>query len=252
MNIYLKIKCYIHLMPAKKTQATSEKKSVEQPKVEVQVVAVQTVEQSTEKKFTKTDKSTTKSKPFFKASPKVEDENDENSMVRKAGRTLLVSSSQNSPVKESSFSSLKGLTNSHSTSNGSYFLTFDTVQNSLDSFRTLRESNPEFRVKFARYQLFFTLTGLTDSSDYSAVKSDMTSFVEKEAGANVLFFKLYRKGEKYLGCGDMTVDTKDTMDKLLNKESTIKNFTVGTLTGTFYRYNKTQTNNQTGNAVSSA
>jgi len=236
-------------MPAKKTQSTAtEKKSTEQVEVTTVETPVKTVEQSTEKKFIKTDKS----KPFNKASPKVEDENDENSMVRKAGRTLLVSSSQNSPVKDSSFSNHKGLINSHSTTNGSYFLTFDTVQNSLESFRTLRESHPEFRVKFARYQLFFTLTGLTDSSDYSVVKSDMTSFVEKEAGANVLFFKLYRKGEKYLGCGDMTVDTKDTMDKLLNKESVLKNFTVGTLTGTFYRYNKTQTNNQSSNPVSSA
>jgi hypothetical protein len=162
-------------------------------------------------------------------------------MVRKAGRTLLVSPSNGSSLNESTFSKLSGLTVTHSTKNGSYFLTFDTIQNSLDSFRSLRQDHPELRVKFARYQIFFTVTGLTDSSDYSTVKQNMTNFVEKESGANVLYFKLYRKGDNYLGCGDLTVDTKDSMDKLLNKEGSLKNYTVGELSGTFYRYNKTQT-----------
>lgn len=164
--------------------------------------------------------------------------------VRKAGRTLLVSPSNGSSVSESTFSGLTGLSVSHSTKNGSYFLTFDSVQNALDSFRKLRQDHPELRVKFARYQVFFTVTGLTDASDYSQVKQDLTSFVEKESGANVLYFKLYRKGSQYLGCGDLTVDTKDSMDKLLNKEGSLKNYTVGSLTGTFYRYNKTQNKDQ--------
>ena len=164
--------------------------------------------------------------------------------VRKAGRTLLVSPSNGSSVSESTFSGLTGLSVTHSTKNGSYFLTFESVQNALDSFRKLRQDHPELRVKFARYQVFFTVTGLTDASDYSQVKQDLTAFVEKESGANVLYFKLYRKGSQYLGCGDLTVDTKDSMDKLLNKEGSLKNYTVGSLTGTFYRYNKTQNKDQ--------
>lgn len=173
-------------------------------------------------------------------------------MVRKAGRTLLVSPSNGSSLSESTVSGLAGLSVSHSTKNGSYFLTFDSIENALGSFRKLRENHPELRVKFARYQIFFTVNGLTDSTDYSSVKKDISTFVEKESGGNVLYFKLYRKGNKYLGCGDLTVDTKDSMDKLLNKESALKNFTLGSLTGTFYRFNKTQSNNQDNQDMSEA
>jgi hypothetical protein len=119
---------------------------------------------------------------------------------------------------ETIFSKLTGLTTNHSTENGSFFLTFNTVQNALDSFNYLRQNYSEVRVKFARYQIFFTISGLNSSSDYSIVKQNITNFVEKEADANVLYFKLYRKGDKYLGCGDFTIDTKDAMDKLLKKE----------------------------------
>ena len=194
-------------------------------------------------------KTTKKETQVAKSEPVVQEATDSNQQnkkksVRKAGRTLLVSPSNGSSVSESTFSGLTGLSVSHSTKNGSYFLTFDSVQNALDSFRKLRQDHPELRVKFARYQVFFTVTGLTDASDYSQVKQDLTSFVEKESGANVLYFKLYRKGSQYLGCGDLTVDTKDSMDKLLNKEGSLKNYTVGSLTGTFYRYNKTQNKDQ--------
>ena len=163
-------------------------------------------------------------------------------IVRKTGRTLLVSPSNGSYLNEETFSNLDGLIKSHSTKNGSYFLTFDDVNNALESFRSLRQHNPELRVKFARYQIFFTISGLTDSYDYSTVKQNMCNFIEKETGTDVLYFKLYRKGDKYIGCGDLTVDTKDTMDKLLNKEGPLKNYTIGDLSGTFYRYNKTQSN----------
>ena len=168
-------------------------------------------------------------------------DNDPNKkMVRKAGRTLLVSPTNNTGKSETIFSKLTGLSTNHSTENGSFFLTFDTVQNALDSFQYLRQNHPEIRVKFARYQIFFTISGLNSSSDYSVVKQNITNFVEKEAGAIVLYFKLYRKGDKYLGCGDFTIDTKDAMDKLLKKEGSLKNYTIGELTGTFYRYNKTK------------
>jgi hypothetical protein len=173
----------------------------------------------------------------------VTDDNDSNKkMVRKAGRTLLVSSSNNMSKSETIFSKLTGLSANHSTENGSFFLTFNTVQNALDSFYYLRQNHPEIRVKFARYQIFFTISGLTNSSDYSIIKQNITNFVEKEADANVLYFKLYRKGDKYLGCGDFTIDTKDAMDKLLKKEGSLKNYTIGDLSGTFYRYNKTKQN----------
>jgi hypothetical protein len=108
------------------------------------------------------------------------DDNDSNKkMVRKAGRTLLVSPTNNTGKSETIFSKLTGLSTNHSTDNGSFFLTFDTVQNALDSFSYLRQNHPEIRVKFARYQIFFTISGLNSSSDYSVVKQNITNFVEK-------------------------------------------------------------------------
>ena len=180
------------------------------------------------------------SSEFYSENP--EDKDTKKNIVRKTGRTLLVSPSNGSYLNDETFCKLVGLNTSHSTKNGSYFLTFENVNNALESFRSLRQDHPELRVKFARYQIFFTISGLTDSYDYSTVKQNMCNFIEKETGTNVLYFKLYRKGEKYIGCGDLTVDTKDTMDKLLNKEGPLKNYTIGDLSGSFYRYNKTQSN----------
>lgn len=186
--------------------------------------------------------STETTKKENKITEKTMDNSDNKKIIRKPGRTLLVSPTNQSSKNKTILSKLTGLTTNHSTENGSFFLTFDTIQNSLDSFSYLRENHPEFRVKFARYQIFFTISGLENSSDYGVVKQNITNFVEKEAGAYILYFKLYRKGDKYLGYGDFTIDTKDAMDKLLKKDSLIKNFTIGELSGSFYRYNKTKQN----------
>ena len=53
----------------------------------------------------------------------------------------------------------------------------------------------------------------------------------------VLYYKQYMKDNKFIGCGDFTIDTKESMDKLLNKDE-FKNYTIDTLSGTYYRYNK--------------
>lgn len=220
-------------MPAKKSNSTETKST---KKVDEESNTTQETMETTE---------TIKLNNVIETTDDANDTNDNDpnkKMVRKAGRTLLVSPTNNTGKSETIFSKLTGLSTNHSTDNGSFFLTFDTVQNALDSFQYLRQNHPEIRVKFARYQIFFTISGLNSSSDYSVVKQNITNFVEKEAGAHVLYFKLYRKGDKYLGCGDFTIDTKDAMDKLLKKEGSLKNYTIGDLTGTFYRYNKTKQN----------
>jgi len=217
-------------MPAKKSNSTETKS---------------TKKVDEESNTTQETMETIKSNDVIKTTDNTNDTDDNDSnkkIVKKAGRTLLVSSLNNMSKNETIFSKLTGLTTNHSTENGSFFLTFNTVQNALDSFNYLRQNYSEVRVKFARYQIFFTISGLNSSSDYSIVKQNITNFVEKEADANVLYFKLYRKGDKYLGCGDFTIDTKDAMDKLLKKEGSLKNYTIGDLTGTFYRYNKTKQN----------
>ena len=58
-----------------------------------------------------------------------------------------------------------------------------------------------------------------------------------ENGASVLYCKLYKKDNKYIGCGDCTIDTMEGMNMLLNKDTNLKDFTVGSYSGTFFRYN---------------
>ena len=159
---------------------------------------------------------------------------------RKAGRTLLVKP-ENHPFDTSLFSSLEGLTNQHYTDkSNSHFLTFDTVENSLNAYRDFRKNHTnDVRVKFAHYRIFFTLQGLTEDHEYSNVKSEHINFIEQNTQGNVLYYKLYRKNDVYIGCGDMTLDTKDSFDKLVSNESDHKNVTLlDNLTGTHYRYNR--------------
>lgn len=177
---------------------------------------------------------------------KVEDSTDDNfndpskskKPVRKAGRTLLVKSVSGNAINSSVFEGLEGLKNKSETkSTSSYFLTFDTVLNAINAYRKLRSESSDYRVKYSYYRIFFTMNGLTESSDYNQVKKDLVEWVDKNTGASVLFCKLYRQETKYLGCGDFTIDTLDGMNTLLSKEGGFKEFTIGSLSGTFYRYN---------------
>ena len=166
----------------------------------------------------------------------------------KAGRTLLVKPT--STVADNTFSGFTGLTSTHHTDkSNSYFLTFDTPKNSLDALRNIKKSHgKDVRVKFAHYRVFFKAEGLTDTSDYNTVKTAHTTLVQS-TGANVLYYRLYRKNNTYLNCGDFTIDTKEGFDALMNSDS-LKNFTLeGNITGTHYRYRR---DNQQADAQTSA
>jgi hypothetical protein len=151
-------------------------------------------------------------------------------MIRKPGRTLVVKSEQ--PISTEGFT---GLLNNVQTNNGSQFFVFDTVDNSKSAFKMLRDAN--HKVRFAHYRLFFTMTGLDDNVNYNDLKDQHIKWIVDNSAADVLYYKQYRKGGKYLGCGDFTIDTKASMDKLLDKEG-LKNYTCDKYTGTYYRYNK--------------
>jgi hypothetical protein len=171
--------------------------------------------------------------------------------VRKAGRTLLVKSVSGSSLTPGNFDSLVGLVSKSQTkSDSSIFLTFDTVQNALSAFRKLRTDSTDYRVKFSYYRLFFTMNGLTESTDYNQVKTDMVNYVNSNAKTNVLYCKFYRKDSKFVGCGDLTVDTLEGMNALLSKEGGLKEYGFGPYSGTFYRYNK-KPQGQQQSAVSS-
>jgi hypothetical protein len=170
----------------------------------------------------------------------------------KAGRTLLVKPS-NGNFDASIFEGLAGLTSKHHTEkSNSHFLIFSTAQEALAALKTIKnKSGQSARVKFAHYRIFFKVEGLTDSSDYNTVKTAHTDMINKLATDNqggVLYYRLYRKENKFIGCGDLTVDTKDVFDKLLSAEN-LKTFTGEGFSGTHYRYKKNDTNdNQQSNA----
>jgi hypothetical protein len=151
--------------------------------------------------------------------------------VRKAGRTLVIKT-------DSSFSTnnLKGLQSNTSIGNNKVFLLFDNVTNSKNAFINLRK-NKDLSVRYAYYRVFFTMTGFNDSSDYGELKKNHSNWIESNTGANVLYYKHYKKDNKLIGCGDFTIDSKEAVDKLLSKDG-LRTYTFGELSGSFYKYNK--------------
>ena len=161
--------------------------------------------------------------------------------ARKEGKTLLVKAKEGSVIDPTWFDSLDGIIEngiSLPSKTNSYFITFTDATKSLNALKSLQKDyNDKIMIKFAHYRLFFTMDGLTDESDYNETKELHTKFVEKHTNSEVLYYKLYRN-QKYLGCGDLTIDTKEALDLLLNKDDH-KNFDLGNgKTGSFYRYTR--------------
>ena len=48
---------------------------------------------------------------------------------------------------------------------------------------------------------------------------------------------MINNNSNYLGCGDLTVDTLETMLELISKSSVLKNFTFNKYTGSFFKFN---------------
>jgi len=187
-----------------------------------------------------TKSETTKFTKTHKNEKVVEEYNEDKSKktVHKPGRTLLVKSVSGNKVNSSLFDNLEGLKSQTETkSTSSYFLTFNTVSDAVNAYKKLKNVSSDLRVKYSYYRVFFTMNGLTEASDYNQVKKDLMELVNKNAGATVLYCKLYRQETKFLGCGDFTIDTLDAMNTLLSKEGGLKDYSMGSLSGTFYRYN---------------
>lgn len=151
----------------------------------------------------------------------------------KAGRTLIVKS--DTDVSTDGFS---GLVSSAKSTNNSQFFVFDTVEHSKEAFKTLKSAN--YNVRFAYYRLFFNMNGLDETTNYNDLKEQHTQWITTNSDAQVLYYKQYKNTGKFLGCGDFTVDTKESMDKLLDKE-TLKNYSFDKYSGVNYRYNKKNT-----------
>jgi hypothetical protein len=161
--------------------------------------------------------------------------------VRKAGRTLLVQRTSEY-FNESILENLEGLKEKyHTEKSNSYFLTFESIPHALSSFRDLK-TNEKIRVKFAHYKVFFTIQGLGDITDYTNIKNTHMNLINDNFNGNVLYYKLYRKNDRFLDCGDLTLDTKESFDMLVDPENNNKDyeFTVDDVTysGVYYRYNR--------------
>jgi hypothetical protein len=214
--------------------------------------------QTKQMKSTKTEKPTKKStslgdtpvkaevKHFEETNVNVQlDDANSKKSVHKPGRTIIVKSASGSNIDGAVFNNLEGLTDKAETkTTNSFFLTFNNVDNAVNAFNKLYADSSTYRVKFSYYRIFFTMDGLTDKSDYNQVKTELTEYVSKQTASNVLYCKLYRKDNKFLGCGDLTLDTLGGMNTLLVKDGSNKEYSFGSFKGTFYRYNGKKEKNE--------
>ena len=157
---------------------------------------------------------------------------------KKPGKTILIKYFDVEDMNKHEIN-FTGLENNTETQNKSRFLVFDNVENSKEAFNELKK-NKNILVKFATYKLFFTIKELNESYEYDKIKQVITDYVTSKVDSDVLYFRLYRKNNVYLGCGELTLDTKSGMDKILDKENDIRNFTTTELniSGSFYRFKK--------------
>ena len=125
-----------------------------------------------------------------------ENQNQRKTFVRKAGRTILVKV-LNGDFKLENME-LEGMVSNHFTEkSNSYFITFDTVQHSLNALREIRKEH-NVRAKMAHYKVFFTVEGLNETSDYNTVKTQHRDLIHSISNCSVQFYKLYRREGKYL------------------------------------------------------
>lgn len=160
--------------------------------------------------------------------------------ARKAGRTLVTIIKEG--FDESVFKDLEGLVANHKTTSGAVFLRFDTEVNSVNAFNSLKSEHGAFvNVKYAHYKVFFKLDGLTNEDDYDQIKKLHINWIEQNVQGKVLYYRLYKKDGEYLNCGDLTIDTKESLDMLLseNKEYELNN----TMKGTYYRFKTNKNRN---------
>lgn len=137
--------------------------------------------------------------------------------VRKPGKTLLVKpleESVNTNELETLFSGSKGFKEKVKTKTGSYFVVFDSLENSANALKELRKNFNDVLVKYSHYRVFFTMKGLSEESDYNEVKKSHIKFVEENTNGSVLYYKIYRDENGYISCGDFTLDTKESLDSL--------------------------------------
>ncbi len=148
---------------------------------------------------------------------------------RKAGRTLLISSEHTEQLTNPGILTDK----IHKTEGGSRFVVFDTTENARSAFRSLRSDG--VRVKYSYYKVFFRLSDVDlENIEYDALKDSVKEMISSlgDGSINVLYFKFYTKNSTLMGSGDLTVDTKEGLDLLVNDNE----YTFNKGKVSFFRY----------------
>ena len=156
----------------------------------------------------------------------------------KISRTLMLKSKYLTNLINIDYNSFIGLLKKSDIINDSIiFLTFDTTNSSSTCLNMIKKLYPDIYVKYGYYKVFFNISGLTDTSNYTSVKTNLIKYIKSNIpNSDILFCKFYQSDKKFRGNGDLTVDTMDTMLGLISKNSEYKNFSFDDYAGTFYKF----------------
>lgn len=165
----------------------------------------------------------------------------------RSGKTLLVKSlDEGYDLSGLGLDKRDGLVSNTSSKSGTSFLVFSDVKYS-EAAAAILKTSPDFRSKFSikypKYNIFFSISGLEKEDDYSAVKQEHIKQIQEVTGCSIFSYKLYKKSDEFIGCGEVSVDLKEGMDKLLEKEGEHKTFKFGKYEGVYHKYNKNRRQN---------
>jgi hypothetical protein len=161
---------------------------------------------------------------------------EKNKPVRKEGRTILISSEWVGDIEHD------GIQSTHQTDGGARFVIFDTIDNAKSAFENLKDSGA--KVKYSYYKIFFRLSEIDlVSVEYDEIKEKVKNMLATLGDVNVLYFKFYTKNGNLMGSGDLTVDTKESLDLLISNDD--NDFGEGKIS--FYRYRVRKNNNSINN-----
>jgi hypothetical protein len=134
---------------------------------------------------------------------------------RKPSRTLLV----NDSTKSIDVSELTGLVSHEKTPSNSIFLEFATIDDATAVFEKLKAD--DVRVKYAYYKLFIKFTSPVKELSYDSLKEKSKEVLQTDINdINVVYFKLYKKNNELIGCGEVTVDRLSDVEKLIKRSFT--------------------------------
>ena len=119
----------------------------------------------------------------------------------KVGRTVLLKPEKNFDNKL--FDNLTGLVDKfYAEGSNSWFLTFKDKDSAKLAYTTMND-RLACKCKYALYRVYFKMPKIAGSGDvdYNVVKSKHSNFIRQKTDGDVLYYKLYRRNEKFLGCG---------------------------------------------------